>query len=606
MNLFVLGWNLPQELSSVALAELRQMTEVYPQLDPETTWHFGQGEGAFAASMHTATQAAAPRCYVWQSEDQVTFYDGCPVARTGGFPAHDAEALSSHWGQLPEALEGQFVAVRLTGNPPCIELLTDWLGVAQVYYLHHGNMWLVSNSVGLISRIVEANAWDPLGVSLFLSVGWVGGDRTLRRDVRVIPGGEHWQWQRDSIEPRREAYYPLSKPASQRRRRPPLARQDVEQLADELTVSCRNLSRDFGELECPLTGGRDSRLIAALLINGTIPARYYTDGEPSSKDVQIGTAIARAFGLPHRTHHKTAKHVAEGWDTASWQLIRQTDGMVSLWQMADVLDQPPRIDRLGVRLWGFGGEIGRAYFSEPRIFVRCRSVEAMQHYMVSRFTKDFDGLIHEEAMELARSYLRSFVERAVDAGFSPLDVPDVFCIYDCLRRWGGANARKALPASDLFAPLCTRPFLEAAFSMSALYRYSEPLHYELTQLLVPQLHGFPSEKGPWRSQNPLWNVAKWMAGWPLRKVPARIRSRFARRESKQPVQAEAFDRPAWLEAQRSALRELCLDQSNSGLWSFVDRSVFERITSPAADPAERHRRVYGLLSVATLFHYALT
>ena len=142
--------------------------------------------------------------------------------------------------------------------------------------------------------------------------------------------------------------------------------------------------------------------------------------------------------------------------------------------------------------------------------------------------------------------------------------------------------------------------------MSALRRYSEPLHYELTKLLVPQLHGFPSEKGPWRSQNPLWNVAKWMAGWPLRKVPARIRSGFARRESKQPVQAEAFDRPAWLEAQRSALRELCLDQSNSGLWSFVDRSVFERITSPAADPAERHRRVHGLLGVATLFHYALT
>jgi hypothetical protein len=35
MNLFILGWNLPKELSSVALAELGQMTEVYPQLDPE-------------------------------------------------------------------------------------------------------------------------------------------------------------------------------------------------------------------------------------------------------------------------------------------------------------------------------------------------------------------------------------------------------------------------------------------------------------------------------------------------------------------------------------------------------------------------------------------
>jgi asparagine synthase (glutamine-hydrolysing) len=278
VNLYVVGWNLPEELSTVALAELRQMTEVYPQLDPKTTWHFGKGEGAFAASVHTATQAAAPRRYVWQSEEQVTIYDGCPVDRTGSFPAHDAETLSSHWDRLPEVLEGQFAVVRLTGDPPGIELLIDWLGVAQVYYVHHGNMWLVSNSVGLISRIVDASAWDPLGVSLFLSVGFVGGDRTLRRDVRVIPGGEHWQWQQDSIEPRRQAYYPVSKPASQREEPTPLARH-LEQLADQLTGICRNLGQRFGELECPLTGGRDSRLLAALLISGGIPAKYFTGGE---------------------------------------------------------------------------------------------------------------------------------------------------------------------------------------------------------------------------------------------------------------------------------------------------------------------------------------
>jgi len=606
MNLFILGWNLPKELSSVALAELGQMIEVYPQLDPETIWHYGKGEGAFAASMHTAPQAAAPRRYVWQSEDQVTFYDGCLVDRTGSFPAHDAEALSSHWDQLPEALEGQFAAVRLTGNPPCIELLTDFLGMAQVYYLHQQNMWLVSNSVRLISRIGKASAWDALGVSLFLSVGWVGADRTLRRDVRVIPGGQHWKWQQDSIEPRREAYYPLSKPASQRQRPAPLARQDVEQLADELAVNCRSLSRDFGELECPLTGGRDSRLLAALLIGGRIPARYFTGGEPSSKDAQIGTAIARAFNLPHKIHLITAKHVMEEWEIASWRLIRQNDGMVSLLQMADVLGQPSQIDRLGVSLWGSGGEIARGYFSEPTIFVRCRSVETMQHYLVSRFAQDHGGLIRGEAIKLARSYLECFVERVVGEGFSPLDVPDVFYTFDRVRRWAGTQARKAMPGCDLFAPLCTRPFLEAAFSMSALHRCSEPLHYELIKLLVPQLHDLPFEKGPWRSQNPLWTIGRWIAGWPLRKVPSRIRSRFVRQESKKPIQARALDQPAWLEAQRSALRELCLDQSDSAIWSFVDRSVFERIMSPAADPAERHRRFESLYVIATLFHYALT
>ena len=71
-------------------------------------------------------------------------------------------------------LERQFVVVREANNPPCIELLTDFLGMEQAYYFHQGKMWLVSNSVRLLAQICKSSALDPLGISLFLTVGWVG------------------------------------------------------------------------------------------------------------------------------------------------------------------------------------------------------------------------------------------------------------------------------------------------------------------------------------------------------------------------------------------------------------------------------------------------
>jgi len=51
---------------------------------------------------------------------------------------------------------------------------------------------------------------------------------------------------------------------------------------------------------------------------------------------------------------------------------------------------------------------------------------------------------------------------------------------------------------ELFSPFCTRPFVEAAFSVPALMRYTEPLHYGIT-LQDSALHALPFLEEPWRS-----------------------------------------------------------------------------------------------------------
>ncbi len=608
MNLFVIGWNLPQERHPTAVAELRRMNEVYPQLDPGTLWHRASPCGTiFTASMHTANQAAVPRRYVAQKDDQVVFYSGLPIDRTGTYPAHNAAALSAHWDQLAEDLDWQYLIVRATDAPLRLELMTDFLGIEQVYYRHEGDTWLVSNSGLLIERISKPSALDPLGVSLYLSAGWVGADRTLRRDIRVIPGGQHWTWQGDDTEPTRHSYYPLSRLACRPQRR--LTPADYGRLADELMQLCHTLSQGFGEVKCPLTGGRDSRLLAALLIRAGIPARYYTDGDPASGDVKIGTLIAKAYDLPHEVCPITTPDVLSEWDNICWQFVRQNEGMSSLWQIADVLEMRSQIVHLDLSYWGVGGEIARGYSRDkPHIFLDKHNVAGVQRYLAKKKTQNYGGLVRREGIALARDYINHFVTQCMDEGIALDDVPDVFYTYQVVGRSGGADTRRAMPAGDLFSPFCSRPFVEAAFSMPALQRYTEPLHYNLTRLLAPKLHSLPFSKSPWRSQQPLINHLELYSAWMLynarrnasRRIPDTLRRLKPKKSRKKTY---VFDRSSWFEAKREQVREICLDQKDSSLWSFVDRSAFERMTSPTADPVERSRYKAALYVITTLFYY---
>jgi asparagine synthase (glutamine-hydrolysing) len=606
MNLFLLSWNLPKESFSEVISELHEMTKIYPQLDPGTIWHWGRGNNlgtAFAASIHTSEHATAPRRYVWRTDDQVTFYDGCLVDRKGSLTAHDAESLSLHWNQLAESLEGQFIIARLTSKPLSIELLTDFLGIGQAYYLHRDNMWIISNSVNLILRVSKATTLDPLGVSLFLSTRVVGGDRTLRRDIRVIPGGQLWQWQQGTNGPNRQVYFPHSKLASPQRK--VLTRQVSRELADELVGICNSLAISFGELQCGLTGGRDSRLLAALLISGEIPARFYTEGLPGCADVEIGTAIAQSFDLPHEITTFSVEDILENWETLSRRLIEWNDGMVNLWQITNVV-LPAHIDRLTVKLWGVGGENARGFYFKPEHLFCHLGMEDIQELLIKKLVQDYGGLIRNEAKELVQDYLKQRVAQAFEKGFSSLDLLDYFFLTERTRRSIGSNARKAMPATDLFAPLLTRPFIEAVFAMPARYRYSEPLHFQLIRLLVRELLNIRLDKGHWRSQRPFSNFARWcIAEWPKQQVLCSIPRRFYPRRFSDRKITPNFDHSHLLLSKLQWLRELCLDQSDSMLWEFVDRSVFDSMTAPdfISDKPFSKSQLFGLYTVATLFSY---
>jgi len=539
--------------------------------------------------MHTSNKAAAPRRYVWQEKGDVTFYDGCLVDSTRSLSAHDAKELSLQWNKLPDILEGQFAVMRINDNSSSIEIITDSLGMEQVYYFRDGKTWFISNNVQLIRNIYKANTIDPLGISMFLCIGWAGSDLTLIKDIKVIPGGQSWKWIHGATEPVKTTYYSPSQLSNNGYGL--LTKPDIQQLSDDLTNMCVSLSESYGTLQCPITGGRDSRLLVSLLKNGGINAEYYTSGSPESDDVKIALQIAKALNLPHRLQGETNDEILGNWEELCRRIIYQNDGMVSFWQIADILRQPSTIDHLGINLWGAGGEIARGCYTDPKIFLSKYNTNDMKTFLVNSLIKDDKGLINSNAELLAEKQLHYFIDETINNHFSPLDIPDVFCTFEAFRRWAGSNARKNLSISDSFSPYFTRSFITAAFRLSPLQRYSEPLHYELIKLLAPQIHSLPLTTEPWRSQTQLTILIRRLIKGFNDKIHHNIHSKHKPKKVN------------WFDLKKHWIREFCLDQSDSELWSYVNKSTFERITSDSTSSTERRIHTKALYNIATLFYY---
>jgi len=603
MNLFLLGWQLSEEIVESALTEFRDMVEVYPQLDPTTCLHEISADGStFATTMHHSDEAIAPRRYVWKEDDEITLYDGILFDSTGGFAAHDAGELARHWHDLPEKLDGHFVIARVEQTPPAIEVMTDALGHIQVYYCQRGNSWLISNSVRPLVRLCGAYDFDPLGVSMFLSQTWVWDDRTLRKDIRTIGAGQLWKFESGRAAPQKQTYCSAASlvPANKKC----LSSRQITELGEKMIQPCRFLNESLEPLRCALTGGRDTRVLMSLLETGGIQGRYFTSGHPKSKDVVIATQLARKYNLHHDIRTQMPTDIIHQWDVLCERLIHQGDGMISLWQLPDVLNQPHQVDRLTVSI---SGVMGANYYNPLEAMQKYRFAEIVP-ILIEATVFDYGGLVLPEARRLSMAHIRKTIQELWDQGLPGLDALDIFNRYQRIGRWAGSTRRRSSPVVDTFAPFCLLPFTKANFTIPYVHRYYCWLHQQLLRTFMPALTRLPYDRGRDWPHYPWLNLLHWILERSLNKSRRLLRRRFPQLfvSAKTESQPPEFDQSAWLEVKRDWMREICLDQRDSMLWDFVNRPLFEQIMSDSAEPAERQAYRLGIYGIVTLFYYTAT
>jgi hypothetical protein len=574
MNCFVLGAGVSHDTAERARNCLQSFAEQHPQLDVRSLDHQSFGD-CFIAWVHAGDAAAAPRRYVHRTATETVLWDGAAVA--DAFDAARASELATHWNSLPEQLEGQFVVARLTSTPPGIELITDPLGVLHVYVVETSYGWLASNASYLLDRLQPESSWDPVGVATYVAFGWPAGDRTLRREMRVVPGGQRWRW-RAGTPPCRTTYFTpttLSAP-----RWMPASRAAAD-AARRLTPSLRRLAASYGELSTMLTGGRDSRVVAALLAESGVRATYTTGtfrrgGKPLDVameiDATIAASIARTLAAPHRVSALEIGAFPE-WRAAARDWAVQFSGLRSIGDLIESRRGVAAVTRLPLFLGGDGGGIAKGFYATPALLDGGLREAEIAALLTDRVSRKAGALLQMEAWALVRGVVRRFVADVLGAGTSTADVADAFYAMERVRRFLGSAQQTNRMVMDRFQILCSRAWIKAAFRVSPADRRERRLHAEIIRATTPQLLALPHDD----------EVCLECVGG-----------------------EKTIDRRGVvLREHLTELRASCLDRVDSRIWDVVDRAAFEMLSDPAACEAAGwpYARSALLCDVLTLFEY---
>lgn len=207
---------------------------------------------------------------------------------------HQAEEDS----RFPKGVNGRFHGLLVSRNDGTATLFNDRYGMQRLYYHESRNaFYFAAEAKAILAVLPELRNADPRGLGEFVACGCVLENRTLFRDVHVLPPGSAWTF-RDAALKQKGAYFEPSEWENQGSLEPEAY---YTKLRDAFS---NNLPRYFEGREqvgISLTGGLDSRMIMAWSKAPPESLPSYTFGGPFREchDVVIARKVARICQQPY-------------------------------------------------------------------------------------------------------------------------------------------------------------------------------------------------------------------------------------------------------------------------------------------------------------------
>jgi Asparagine synthase len=343
-------------------------------------------------------------------------------------------------------------------------------------------------------------------------------------------------------------------------------------VAAALVDAVRPAGESGVQVELSLTGGKDSRLIAAALTAAKVPFRARTHGFASHPDVVVAAMIASRLGVEHVVTEPRPADAGQPPDEADLlarlrSAVLMSDGTLSAFENIGRPD--PRHAAEPVQAGGHGGELLRGGYAPPawtdrrpaRAWSDARGVELLR-----RLTTRRAGLLRPGP---AAAYLASMAPYAAALRRGSLRTLDDFYLANRAGRWSAAARQAYLMRSPLLQPFFDDRVIRAARAVPLPDRITDRLHRGVLAELCPDLLDLPLAGSGWKS------------GPRVPGVPA------AAAASGPEPGGGADWRRAYGEQMARLLREYTLDLGAAGgLFDLVRRSAAERVLCPPhADPA---------------------
>lgn len=281
--------------------------------------------------------------------------------------------------RLPDCvrqLEGVFFAVVYDLSTATVHFATDRLGLRPLYLRADSDMLAWSSEAkGAAPAVLDRAILDHSSVDVYLKLGHLVGDTTFFRGVLLAPPAAVGRWRVGMQQPAWSHYWTWAEV----RQVPEITLDDaVSELARLWPRAVKRAVAVGGDhLHLWLSGGFDSRLIAAELARqGTVPPSI-TVGSRDSTEVMVARAVGRALGF-EPTHLVL--------DDANWfenrpLMAYKTDCAANFLHLhkAPFLREFQKFGDFFIEgFWG-GSGLGGGYYHEKFVDRRA-DAEASQHY----------------------------------------------------------------------------------------------------------------------------------------------------------------------------------------------------------------------------------
>jgi hypothetical protein len=336
-------------------------------------------------------------------------------------------------------------------------------------------------------------------------------------------------------------------------------------------------------------------LIALLMARG-IEADFYTAGRCGDPDVDISCDLAARFGLRHRMSEPGSAETTIDGVQAAARFMEQNEGFSSLIQLVDYIDLSETSRRIGLKLWGGGGELGRSSGLAAAIanLPLAGRLPSLQSWGLKKsFWRTGLEYMTHRGITLLDSHLGGFFDARRMEGWPARELSESLFAF-AGPGWGQGDPRRAAGADDVFSPFRSRMFARYCLALTPAERYVEAPHHRLLMQLSPELRAFRFEF-PFPRPRP--RLASLRA---TREIELLIRRRLGLVSRAKTAGGAEWFMPAWVESNLGVLRDL-FELTDSPLWELIAR---ERVMRLMRGPeAERTRNIAALLRVATIFWF---
>ncbi len=385
---------------------------------------------------------------------------------------------------------GQFAAiVQKAGHTYAF---TDFFGAFQMF--HDADWDIVSTSFLSAAKSLDRVSFDPQGVYEFAFNVFPTGDDTVVNELKRL--GPDAQVELGAATLRRA----VSKPLPDRVSATPIEKRIAIQ-AERLRSTARIYAEVFGDkMQCPLSGGLDSRLALGLLRDAGVSPHVYVYGSPGDGDVEVARHIAEREGFVFEPFEKSsfASITPDEFPALVARNFHETDALVTDGGLFDnggnAYARHKRQEGGQLAVSGGCGEVFRNFFYLPDRALTARQVMGafFARYTLNDVTEVFNP---EGFLDRLEAKALQAIEKPGSTGkLRRTLIEQLYPRMRC-RAFFGREISLVGRQGAYFMPFFDHEIVEKALQLPLAWKNAGRFEAALLNHIDPVLAGHPSDYG---------------------------------------------------------------------------------------------------------------